>query len=79
MLALLLVPSLWLDFYGVTAHMEVQRLYNTTDKIGAIRSSMQNGVCDWFSPNERELIPASVPDEVAAAYPEWRRFSVWAE
>ena len=44
--------------------MEFQRLYNTTDKIGAIRSSMQNGVCDWFSPNERELIPASVPDEV---------------
>ena len=61
--------------------MELHNTYGKDDKLAAeaARRSIRNGVFDWLSDGERQLIPSEVPAEIAALYPGWRRFSVWAE
>ena len=60
--------------------MELQNTYGTDDTVAAehARQSIRSGVFDWLSDGQRQLLPGAVPPEIAEAYPEWARFSVWA-
>ena len=61
-----------------TAHTELVDLRPQLVDIDALSSNIRRGVFDWLGV-PHQLLPGSVPEEIAAAYPRWPEFNLQLE